>query len=70
MELFTEVIEKMYAEDPKHEIADPMEHILREMGINPPRKNMDNQEEVRELVDERDSLRHQIRKLENQEAEL
>jgi predicted nuclease with TOPRIM domain len=60
----------MYADDPKHEIMDPMEHILREMGINPPRKQLESQEDLREIKDENEDLKQQVLRLESQMAEL
>jgi hypothetical protein len=38
MEMFTNVIANMYEADQKHTIEDPLEHILKELGITPPRK--------------------------------
>lgn len=38
MDVLTQVIQNMYEQDPHHKIEDPSEHILKELGIRPPKK--------------------------------
>lgn len=59
----------MYEQDQNHKIEDPMEHILREIGVEPPKKFMDP-EELMMLKEENDDLKLQVDRLERTYDEL
>ena len=71
MELFTQALCKMYEQDPKHSIKDPMEHILNDMGITPRRKKDSHEIEepridpIAQLKEENEELKRDITNLEN-----
>ena len=70
MEIFTQVISRMYEQDPKHKIDDPMEHILREIGVEPPKKFLDGNEDLTLLKEENEELKLQVDRLETTLDEL
>jgi predicted RNase H-like nuclease (RuvC/YqgF family) len=59
----------MYEQDPKQKIDDPMEHILREIGVEPPKKFLDT-EDLMLLKEENEDLKLQVDRLERTYDEL
>ena len=71
--MFTHVIANMYEADQQHKIEDPMEHILKELGITPPRKQqylLTEDQDPDLLKQEHDDLRLAVLQLEHQADEL
>lgn len=53
----------MYEKDPKHKIDEPMEYILKDMGIQPPKKYKETEVDDSIVKEENEELKAQIRKL-------
>jgi ABC-type phosphate transport system auxiliary subunit len=61
----------MYEQDPKHMIADPMAEILKDMGIKPRKKQIDQEfdehhVDPKKLIEENDDLKREINNLERE----
>jgi glutamate/tyrosine decarboxylase-like PLP-dependent enzyme len=67
MDVLTQVIQKLYEQDPHHKIEDPKEHILNELGIRLPKKQqyLETDPDFGQLHQENEDLRHEVLKLEN-----
>jgi len=55
----------LYENDTKHKHEEPMEYILKDMGIQPPKKFKETDIEDSMIKEENEELKHQVRQLQD-----